>query len=100
MSKPDPQVPDTPQSVTALPADLVDDASLMAGSSLARHRGQIEDLLHSLPDRPDLQKLYERNIPLDQILQLLGHQVDSRQIEFLLRCEDPHLEIRRILGSA
>jgi hypothetical protein len=100
MSKPDPQLADTSQAGSALSADLVDDASLMAGSSLARHRGAIEDLLHSLPDRPDLQKLYERNIPLDQILQLLGHHVDSRQIEFLLRCDDPHTEIRRILGSA
>jgi hypothetical protein len=100
MSKPDSQLPDLPQAVPALSADLVDDASLMAGSSLARHRGEIEDLLHSLPDRPDLQKLYERNIPLEQILQLLGHQVDSHQIEFLLRCEDPRTEIRRILGSA
>jgi len=100
MSKPDSQLPDTPQAVPARSADVVDDASLMAGSSLARHRGEIEDLLHSLPDRPDLQKLYERNIPLDRILQLLGHQVDSHQIEFLLRCDDPHTEIRRILGSA
>jgi hypothetical protein len=78
----------------------VDDGNLMAGSSLARHRGEIEDLLHSLPDRPDLERLYQRDIPLDQILQLLGHQVDSKQIDFLLRCADPRKEIRRILGTA
>lgn len=100
MSKPDPSTPNLPQPAGALSPELVDDASLMAGSSLARHRAEIEDLLHTLPDRPDLQRLYERKIPLDQILQLLGHQVDTHQIEFLLRCEDPHTEIRRILGSA
>jgi len=100
MPKSDSQVPDPTQSVPGPATDLVDDASLMAGSSLARHRGELEDLLHSLPDRPDLQKLYERNIPLDQILQLLGHQVEPGQIEYLLRCEDPRLEIHRILGSA
>ena len=100
MSKPNSQLPDTAQTAPAPSTDLVDDASLMAGSSLARHREEIEDLLHTLPDRPDLQKLYERNIPLDQLLQLLGHQVDSHQIEFLLRCEDPRTEIRRILGRA
>ena len=82
------------------PAAAVDDGSLMAGSSLARHRDQIEDMLHSLPDRPDLERLYQRNIPLDQILQLLGHHVDPRQIDFLLRCDDPRKEIRRILGMA
>jgi len=98
MSKSD--APETEQPQPASSEEMVDDASLMAGSSLARHRGEIEDLLHSLPDRPDLQQLYERNIPLDQILQLLGHQVDSHQIEYLLRCDDPHTEIRRILGSA
>jgi len=100
MPKSDSQVPDPSQPVPGPATDLVDDASLMAGSSLARHRGELEDLLHSLPDRPDLQKLYERNIPLDQILQLLGHQVEPGQIEYLLRCEDPRLEIHRILGSA
>ena len=100
MSKTDSHLPDPIEVTPALSPDLVDDASLMVGSSLARHRGEIEDLLHSLPDRPDLQKLYERNIPLDQILQLLGHKVEPGQIEYLLRCEDPRLEIRRILGSA
>ena len=100
MSKLDPELPDRPAAAAAGAEEFVDDASLMAGSSVARHRGEIEDLLHTLPDRPDLQKLYERNIPLDQILQLLGHQIEPGQIEFLLHCDDPHREIRRLLGSA
>lgn len=100
MSKPDPEAPAVPQDLPEAAVGAVDDGTLMAGSSLARHRGEIEDLLHSLPDRPDLEQLYQRDIPLDQILQLLGHQVDPKEIDFLLRCDDPRKEIRRILGIA
>ena len=77
----------------------VTDGNLMAGSSVAQHRGDIEDLLQQLPDRKDLERLYERDVPMEQILRLLGHQVEPREIKYLLHCEDPHGEIRRILGT-
>ena len=59
----------------------------------------LEDLLQALPEREDLQRLYERRVPLGQILKLMGHQVDRRRIHHLLRCDDPQGEIRRILSS-
>ena len=71
---------------------------LRHGSAPGVGRG-LEELLRSLPDREDLERLYQRRVSLGQILRLLGHQVDPSQIEHLLRCEDPQREIRRILGS-
>ena len=64
-----------------------------------RSGGNLEDLLQALPDREDLQRLYERRVPLGQLLRLMGHQVDRPRIHQLLRCDDPQGEIRRILSS-
>jgi hypothetical protein len=65
-----------------------------------RRRGEeIEDLLYGLPEREDLQQLYERQVPLDQIVQLMGRRIDRGRITQLLVCDDPRREIRRILGS-
>ena len=82
------------------PTHVHSDDGLTAGSSWPRRGRQLEDLLQAVPDRSDLERLYQRNIPLTQILQLLAHQVESRQIDFLLRCDDPRAEIRRVLRSA
>ena len=82
------------------PTQVHSDDGLTAGSSLPRRGRQLEDLHQAVPDRSDLERLYQRNIPLTQILQLLAHQVESRQIDFLLRCDDPRAEIRRVLRSA
>ena len=90
---------DLAMPVPAGTEERLDDPSLMAGSSLARHRAALEDLLQALPDRPDLERLYQRNVPLELILRLLGHQVDSNQIHYLLQCEDPRREITRLLGT-
>jgi hypothetical protein len=78
----------------------LEDRDLLAGTGPARAAASVEDLLQAVPDRSDLERLYERNVPLRQILALLGHQVDSRQIARLLHCENPRAEIRRILRSA
>ena len=63
-------------------------------------RVSLEDLLQTLPDRPELEQLYRRDVPLDQLLRLLGHHVDSRKIRALARSEDPRREIRRLLSGA
>ena len=81
-------------------APVLSDGALIAGASLARRSREIEDMLQALPDRPELERLYERNVPMRQILQLLGRKVEDRQIRYLSRCEDPLGEVRRILGSA
>lgn len=67
------------------------------GSRLQRSEG-IEDLLQDLPDRKDLQRLYDRKVPLDQIVRLLGHRVEPDHIGKILDCDDPEREIRRLLG--
>ena len=62
-------------------------------------RVELEDALRDLPDRKDLQQLYERKVPLDHIVRLLGHRVDRGRVGAILDCDDPEREIRRILGS-
>jgi len=54
--------------------------------------------LQDLPDRKDLQRLYDRKVPLDQIVRLLGHRVEPDHIGKILDCDDPEREIRRLLG--
>ncbi len=59
---------------------------------------EIEEILQDLPDRQDLQRLYDRKVPLDQIVRLLGHRVEPDRIGKILDCDDPESEIRRLLG--
>jgi hypothetical protein len=70
------------------------------GDARRRRREEIEDLLYGLPEREDLQQLYERQVPLDQIVRLMGRRIDRARIIQLLGCDDPRREISRILGSA
>ena len=63
-----------------------------------RQPDEIEDILQDLPDRRDLQRLYDRKVPLDQIVRLLGHRVEQDRIGKILDCPDPEREIRRLLG--
>ncbi len=60
--------------------------------------GKIEDMLQDLPEREDLQRLFERKVPIDQIVRLMGRRVDRDRIDELLGSDDPGREIRRILG--
>ncbi len=63
-----------------------------------RRAEEIEEILQDLPDRQDLQRLYDRKVPLDQIVRLLGHRVEPDRIVKILDCDDPESEIRRLLG--
>lgn len=81
----------------AEPAPVLSDGALIAGASLARRSREIEDLLQALPDRPELERLYDRKVPMRQILQLLGRNVEEGEIRYLSRCADPRAEVRRIL---
>ena len=63
-----------------------------------RRAEEIEEILQDLPDRQDLQRLYDRKVPLDQIVRLLGHRVERDRIGKILDCDDPEGEIRRLLG--
>jgi len=66
--------------------------------SRPRRPEQLEDILQDLPDRKDLQRLYDRKVPLDQIVRLMGHRVEPDHIGKILDCDDPEREIRRLLG--
>ncbi len=65
---------------------------------MPRRAEEIEEILQDLPDRRDLQRLYDRKVPLDQIVRLLGHGVERDRIGKILDCDDPGREIRRLLG--
>jgi len=58
----------------------------------------IQSLLRSLPDRSDLERLFERNVTIPQIVQLLGRNVDRQGIQQILDAADVQAEIRRLLA--
>ena len=64
-----------------------------------RDTSDLQDLLSSIPDRTDLETLFERRVDLAQILRLTGRQVSRRRIEDLLASPDLTGELKKILGS-
>jgi hypothetical protein len=58
---------------------------------------EIQELLGSITDRPDLERLFARRVGLDSILKLMGRHVTREQIHDLL--ESPQLEedLRKLL---
>ena len=88
-----------PSPMGAPPVAGQREPSTYPGGARKRRGEEIEDLLYGLPEREDLQQLYERQVPLDQIVRLMGRRIDRARIVQLLGCDDPRQEIRRILGS-
>ena len=73
---------------------------ILAGLSGASPRPEdIQDLLRSIPDRADLERLFEKNVTIAQIVQLLGRNVDRQGIQQLIDASDVQAEIRRLLAS-
>ena len=64
--------------------------SPIAGASASAGMSDIQDLLGSITDRPDLERLFARRVGLDSILKLIGRHVNREQILHLI--ESPHLE--------
>jgi hypothetical protein len=60
---------------------------------------QLQELLNAIPERADLERLFERSVTIAEIVQLLGRNVNRRDIEDLLRAEDVRSEIRRLLAE-
>jgi hypothetical protein len=60
---------------------------------------QLQDLLNAIPDRADLERLFERNVTIGEIVQLLGRNVNRRDIQNLLMAEDVRSEVRRLLSE-
>jgi hypothetical protein len=69
----------------------------VAGEGAHAVTHDIQDLLGSMTDRPDLERLFARNVGLDWILKLMGRQISREQILELI--ESPHLEedLRKLL---
>ena len=64
-----------------------------------RRRRDLEDVLSGAADRPELERLFDRRVPLQEILKLAGRGVSSSRILDLLESPDLHREVRRLLGS-
>jgi len=58
---------------------------------------EIQDQLRSIPDRADLERLFEKNVTIDQIVQILGHDVNREEIQRLIEASDVQGEIHRLL---
>ena len=83
-----------------------DDAPSMAHSYRQLHdlregarpgSDEIQDLLGSMTDRPDLERLFAKRVGLVNILKLMGRQISREQILELI--ESPHLDsdLRKLL---
>ena len=69
--------------------------------SARRKRGEaeIQDLLSSIPDRLDLERLFERKVVFSQILRLTGRDVSLAGINELLDSPDLHRDLKKLLDS-
>jgi hypothetical protein len=78
---------------------IKDDATPgLAGAPASRE--SIQELLLSIPERGDLERLFERHVTIAQIVQLLGRNVDRHDIQRLLDSDDVQAAIRRLLAGA
>ena len=64
-----------------------------------RRKRDLEDVLSAAADRPELERLFDRRVRLQEILRLAGRGVSSSRILDLLESPDLHREVRRLLGS-
>ncbi len=64
-----------------------------------RAKADLQDLLSSIPDRADLETLFERRVDLAQILRLTGRQVSRQRIGDLLASPDLTGDLKKLLGS-
>ena len=71
------------------------------GRSARRTRvgAELQDRLSSIPDRVDLEKLFERKVVFSQILRLTGMDVSRGGIKDLLTSPDLHRDLKKLLDS-
>lgn len=65
--------------------------------SSGSEREEIADLLGALPDRPDLERLFERQVEVPKLLRLMARQVSRRQIQDLLDSKDFEQDLQKLL---
>jgi len=56
------------------------------------------ETMNGLTERPDLERLFDRKVPMSQILRLAGKGVAPGQVRLLLDGPDPAHALRKILG--
>ena len=66
-------------------------------SAAVLSENDIQDLLGSITDRADLERLFDRRVGLPSILRLMGHQVSREQINELLEASDIESAIRKLV---
>ena len=59
----------------------------------------IQDLLSSVSERPDLERLFDRKVALSQILRLAGRGIERDRIVELLGSSDPSRDLKKLLDS-
>jgi hypothetical protein len=82
--------PASPGSGKALPLSSPRGAAVLS-------ENDIQDLLGSITDRADLERLFDRRVGLPSILRLMGHQVSREQINELLEASDIESAIRKLV---
>jgi len=80
--------------------DEIKDEAMPGLAGAPASRQSIQELLLSIPERGDLERLFERHVTIAQIVQLLGRNVDRRDIQRLLDSDDVQAAIRRLLAGA
>ena len=68
-------------------------------SRRTRRSAELQDRLSSIPDRVDLEKLFERKIVISQILRLTGMDVSRAGIKDLLASPDLDRDLKKLLDS-
>ena len=79
--------------------DDLTEESILKVFAAARAPANIQEALHSMPDRTDLERLFERKVTIAQIVQLLGRNVNRRDVQRLIESADVQAEIRLFLAA-
>lgn len=64
-----------------------------------RRRGDIQDKLASISDRPDLERLFTHKVGITDIVRLAGKNVSPASIQDLLRSPDLPGSLKKLLDS-
>jgi len=66
--------------------------------SRPQDRDEIADRLGSLPDRADLERLFDRQVDVPKLLRLMARQVSRQQIQELLDSKDFEQDLEKLLA--
>jgi len=61
-------------------------------------RDDMADRLGSLPDRADLERLFDRHVEVPKLLRLMARQVSRQQIQELLDSKDFEQDLEKLLA--